>query len=244
MPMLVDITADLAECRAEVEKVRHELGLFLVAAEKTRMAMLFTDASVPSAPIIFANDAFLRLTGLARQEVIGTSFTALLARGTGSDPAAENGNAIADLSGDEPDIFYRRKDGAIFWASLFICPVLDEHGDLVQHFISLIDHTKHHDKQAQCEMLLDELNHRVKNTLSTVQSIVQQSLLATTDPAEIQESIESRLLALSRSHDLLTRRHWEGAALRDLVDAVLTPFSSRSKARPMLCVTRIPLFAG
>ena len=62
-------------------------------------------------------------------------------------------------------------------------------------------------------MLIDELNHRVKNTLSTVQSIVWQALRTGSDPKVIRESIEFRLFALSRSHDLLTRENWESAGL-------------------------------
>jgi two-component sensor histidine kinase len=73
-------------------------------------------------------------------------------------------------------------------------------------------------------MLIDELNHRVKNTLSTVQSIVTQALRRPAEPAAIREAIESRILALSRSHDLLTNTNWEGAGLHELVDTALHPF--------------------
>ena len=73
-------------------------------------------------------------------------------------------------------------------------------------------------------MLIDELNHRVKNTLSTVQSIVWQALRTASDPKVIRESIESRLFALSRSHDLLTRENWESAGLLDIVHDALEPF--------------------
>jgi two-component sensor histidine kinase len=73
-------------------------------------------------------------------------------------------------------------------------------------------------------MLIDELNHRVKNTLSTVQSIVWQTLRTTTDPKAIRQSIESRLFALSRSHDLLTREKWESAGLLDIAHDALEPF--------------------
>jgi two-component sensor histidine kinase len=72
--------------------------------------------------------------------------------------------------------------------------------------------------------LIDELNHRVKNTLSTVQSIVTQALRRPAEPDVIRESIESRILALSQSHDLLTSGNWEGAGLHDLVDTALQPF--------------------
>jgi two-component sensor histidine kinase len=64
----------------------------------------------------------------------------------------------------------------------------------------------------------------VKNTLATVQSIVWQALRNSSDPIVIRESIESRLFALSRSHELLTRENWEGAGLLDLIKAALEPF--------------------
>src|SRR5580704_4685187 len=73
-------------------------------------------------------------------------------------------------------------------------------------------------------MMINELNHRVKNTLATVQSIVWQALRSGSDPKVIRESIESRLFALSRSHDLLTRENWEGAGLLDLVNEAMEPF--------------------
>jgi two-component sensor histidine kinase len=96
-------------------------------------------------------------------------------------------------------------------------------GDNVQYFASLVDLTKHKEDQVRSGMLIDELNHRVKNTLSTVQSIVWQTL-RTTDPKAIRESIESRLFALSRSHDLLTRERWESAGLFDIAHDALEPF--------------------
>ena len=97
------------------------------------------------------------------------------------------------------EILYRRKDGSEFWAALFISPVEDENGDVVQYFASFVDLSKHKQEQAQSKMLIDELNHRVKNTLSAVQSIVRQALQTASDPKVIRESIESRLFALSRS---------------------------------------------
>ena len=62
-------------------------------------------------------------------------------------------------------------------------------------------------------LLINELNHRVKNTLATVQSIAAQTLRAAETTADAREAIETRLLALSRAHDVLTRENWEGADL-------------------------------
>jgi len=209
---------------AEVEGFRKDLGPFVVAAETTRMAMVFTDAREADNPIIFANNAFLSLTGYDREEVLGHSFTSLMARGVDQASLAEVEATLDGRTDLDLDIHYRRKDGSEFWASLFVSPVRDERGNVLQHFASLMDLTRHQQDQVRCRMLIDELNHRVKNTLSTVQSVVSQGLRKTSAPEVIRESIESRLFALSRSHDLLTRENWEGAGLRDLVKTALEPF--------------------
>ena len=65
--------ADQKTAEADVERFQDQLGPFVVAAEKTRMAMIFTNACKDENPIIFANDAFLELTGFAREEVLGVS---------------------------------------------------------------------------------------------------------------------------------------------------------------------------
>lgn len=216
--------ADQRAAEADVDTFRRQLGPFVVAAEKTRMAMIFTNAGKAGNPIIFANDAFLQLTGFARNDVLGTDFMSLMTRGAGSESVAEIEAAFAGRADSEPEICYLRSDGTSFWASLFVSPVSDEAGTVVQHFISFVDNTGQREKQTHCEMLIDELNHRVKNTLSTVQSIIRQALRASDDPKVIRELIESRIFALSRSHDLLTRHKWEGAGLHDLIDAALEPF--------------------
>jgi PAS domain S-box-containing protein len=211
-----------AEC--EVESFRQGGGPFVVAAEETRMPMVFMDATEPGEPIIFANDSFLSLTGYSRDEVLGHSFNFLMAKGADARALAAV-EAAFDASNDHSsEVRYRRKDGSEFWAALFISPVRDPSGHVIQHFASFIDLTEHKEEQAQSRMLIDELNHRVKNTLTTVQSIVAQALRDAADAGEIRESIESRLFALSRSHDLLTRENWESAGLRDIVKEALEPF--------------------
>ena len=224
MPEIVIKSDGQKVAEADVDSFRQDLGPFVVAAETTRMAMLFTDAKADGDPIIFANDAFLELTGYSRKEVLGQSFNFLMARGTDAEALAHIEAAFEGNSKGGLEICYRRKDASVFWSAVLISPVWDESGDLVQHFASFVDLTDHKQEQAQSRMLIDELNHRVKNTLATVQSIVWQALRNTSDPEVIRESIESRLFALSRSHDLLTRENWEGAGMLDLIKAALEPF--------------------
>lgn len=210
---------------ADVERFREALGPFVVAAEETRMAMLFTDAKTPGNPIVFANDAFLEMTGWDRKDVLGKSFNSLMALGASPEALKEIETAVGGHAEIVPEICYRREDGSQFWASISISPVRDESGSIIQHFASFVDHTAHKDEQVNCAMLIDELNHRVKNTLATVQSIVKQSTRTATDPKTIRESIESRIFALSRSHEILARENWMGAGLHDLIDAALEPFA-------------------
>lgn len=221
MSKIIDKSHEQQKAEAEVAEFRERLGPFVVAAETTRMAMVFMDAKEPGNPIIFANDSFLSLTG---KEVLGQDFNFLMAHCADPDALAKIKAEFEGNPKSGTEIRYRRKDGSAFWAALFISPVRDEDGDIVQYFASYIDLTRHKEQQIQSKMLIEELNHRVKNTLSTVQSIVWQAMRTSSDPKVIRESIESRLLALSRSHDLLTLENWDSAGLFDVVKDALEPF--------------------
>jgi PAS domain S-box-containing protein len=210
----------------EVERFRRNLGPFVVAAQTTRMAMVFTAANVADNPIIFANESFIALTKYRREELIGLSFSSLMARGVEPAMLAEVKDAFAGGLEKEFQVRYCRKDGSLFWADVFLTPVRDDHGEIIEYFVSFMDLTKHRLEQDRCNLLIDELNHRVKNTLATVQSIAWQTLRNHTDPEAIRIAIESRLFALSRSHDLLTRQSWEGSGLVDLANAALAPFAA------------------
>ncbi|WP_439533368.1 HWE histidine kinase domain-containing protein [Polymorphobacter sp.] len=207
----------------EVEKFRSELGPFVTATETTRMPMAFTDARAPDHPIIFANDAFLKLIGYERNEVLAQNFNFFLA-GVEEKTLEEVEAAFANPSDKDTEINFHRKDERECWATLFVAPVEDERGDVTQHFLSLIDTTAYKMAEQHAGLLIDELKHRVKNSLMMVQSIVSQAIRNSPDPQAASESIETRIAALSRAHDLLGREKWDGAGLRDLVVEVLAPY--------------------
>ena len=134
-------TNEQEAAEADVDSFRKDLGPFVVATEMTRMAMVFTDAKEPTYPIIFANDSFLTLTGYQTQDVLGHAFNSLLAPGVTPESLKQVEAAFDCESDSDPEIHYRRKDGSEFWASIFVSPVRDETGRVVQHFISLVDLT-------------------------------------------------------------------------------------------------------
>ncbi|MFC1458182.1 sensor histidine kinase [Microvirga arabica] len=81
------------------------------------------------------------------------------------------------------------------------------------------------------KLLINELNHRVKNTLASVQSITVQTLRTATTADSAKEALEGRLLAHSRAHDVLTRENWEGAGLREIIGRAVEPYSSSGQDR-------------
>lgn len=78
--------------------------------------------------------------------------------------------------------------------------------------------------EEQQRLLLDELNHRVKNTLATVQSIAMQTRRNAEGPAAFSEALEGRIQAMARAHDLLTQASWAGAYLSEVIGQTLSPY--------------------
>ena len=81
------------------------------------------------------------------------------------------------------------------------------------------------------KLILEELHHRIKNTLATVSAIASQSLRNATSIAHGQQAIESRLLALGRAHDLLLQARWSSAGLAQIVQGAIEPYDSPEEAK-------------
>jgi PAS domain S-box-containing protein len=81
------------------------------------------------------------------------------------------------------------------------------------------------------ELLLAELNHRVKNTLAIVMSIATQTLRHSTSAEAFRRGFETRIMALAEAHNLLTDGNWEGASLRAMTERVLNPYRDGEHAR-------------
>ena len=89
-----------------------------------------------------------------------------------------------------------------------------------------VDITERKRAEASQHLLLEELNHRVKNTLAMVQSIASQTLRATPAAERFPEAFQSRLQALAQAHDLLTRGQWRGASLHEVAEVTLNPHTT------------------
>jgi two-component sensor histidine kinase len=81
------------------------------------------------------------------------------------------------------------------------------------------------------KLILEELHHRIKNTLATVGAIASQSLRNAPSMRDAQHAIEGRLLALGRAHDLLLQVRWTGADLQKIVRGATEPFDNADRPR-------------
>jgi PAS domain S-box-containing protein len=87
------------------------------------------------------------------------------------------------------------------------------------------DITERKNAEETQQVMVDELNHRVKNTLATVRALSTQTFRTAPSPEAFCEAFEGRLLALSHTHNLLNRSCWTGAGLRDILKQELAPYA-------------------
>ena len=127
-----------------------------------------------------------------------------------------------------------RKDGRVIWLSVRSSPVRADDGHLLYVVRVVQDITERKAAERRQKLLIDELNHRVKNTLATVQSLASQTARGAATPAAFRESFEGRLIALSKAHDQLTMHHWENADLRELLSGSLAPYTGAGSDRVVL----------
>ena len=140
---------------AEVQKFRQALGPFVTAADTTRMPMMFTDAKTSNNFIIYVNQAFLNLTGYDEHEIMGQSFDFLMERGTNPEMLEEIRGSFLGARDLEPLVRYRRKDDTAVWLMIFITPVRDQAGEVVQHFSSFVDVTAQKEEQDRLRAVLE-----------------------------------------------------------------------------------------
>ena len=128
--------------------------------------------------------------------------------------AAEHGRA-------EDDRWHLRADGTRFFANGVMMPLRDEEGRL-QGFLKILrDRTVPRAEEERRKVQLEEMTHRIKNTLTVVQTIAVQTQRHAATPDDFRWTFGARLAALARSHDMLMRGGWEGASLRDIVERTM-----------------------
>lgn len=122
-------------------------------------------------------------------------------------------------------------DGTIRWVNGRGEYVRDDKDRIIRSRGVVMDITERKRAEEHQQLLIHELNHRVKNTLATVQSIASQTLRNAGTMGEARSAMEARLFALSRAHDVLTRENWEGAGLLEIVWEAMAPYRHERETR-------------
>jgi PAS domain S-box-containing protein len=180
--------------------------------------------------LLAANEAVLEMIGKLWEEVEGHTDLDFL-----SDPLQADAVMCSDRQVMEQGRIERveelvsGEDGRerVWYATK--APMRDSNGQVIGLVGVSVDITDRKRDEDRLRLMVNELNHRVKNTLATVQAIALQTLRGTN--TAIRGTLEKRLLAVASAHDVLTREKWEGAALEDVVTGALAPFGGRSSDR-------------
>ncbi|GAA3720528.1 histidine kinase dimerization/phosphoacceptor domain -containing protein [Sphingomonas cynarae] len=200
---------------------------FAAAVRATRMPMVITDPARDDNPIVFCNEAFQQLTGYDRDEIIGRNCRFLQGADTDRDEVAKVRAAVEAQTDIAVDLLNYRKDGTTFWNALYLSPVRNDAGEVVFFFASQLDVTERvqaqriiaeqkvvverevaartGDLKAALEaktLLLHEVDHRVKNNLTMIGSLLRLQARSIPDPA-----ITARLETMLERVDALATVH-------------------------------------
>ena len=116
------------------------------------------------------------------------------------------------------DVSYQRGDDTRFWLRIIGQPVRNKAGAQIGAVVALIDIDREHRLVEQQQLLIGELNHRVKNAFSVVKSIVSMSLRKEKIPSGLRTKIDERLDAYATAHGKLVGTEWDHADLSKIVD--------------------------
>ena len=170
-----------------------------------------------------------QMFGYSAEEIVGQPVTVLIP----SDRLDEEYAILQHVRrGDQVDNFEtvrRCKDGSLINVSLTISPIKGAEGKVVGAVKIARDITRQKRAEAQVIVLAREAEHRAKNLLANVRSMVHLSQSDT--PEGLRKAIEGRIEALANVHSLFVQSRWEGAELGRLVEQELSPYSSRGRRR-------------
>ena len=192
-------------------------------------------ASSPDAMISFSPEGLVRswnrgaeaLFGYAEEEVIGRHGSFLLQPGSPEQSVFEGAMAQGVIRRDAVRV---DREGRGIDVSISANRIVAPDGSIIGVAAVMRDIRARRRAEEHQRLLINELNHRVKNTLAIVQGLAQQSFKHV-DSDDARGAFDGRLLALAAAHNLLTDQRWERAPLGELVAQVLAPYRSDGEQR-------------
>jgi len=218
-----------------------EKSRLLALEQEQRLAATYEHAAIgiseiaPDGQFLRVNEAICTITGYSREDLLANKlFTHTHPDDVDADREAFRKQVAGELEFYSVEKRFIRKDGRPIWISVRSSSVRGADGKLLYVVRVVQDVTERKAAEQRQKLLMDELNHRVKNTLATVQSLASQTARAAQTPTAFRERFEGRLIALSKAHDQLTIHHWESADLRELLSGSLAPYAAAGPDRVVL----------
>lgn len=146
-------TADRSRAEAAIEDLRQRGGVFVDAVRATRMPMVLTDPNLVGNPIVFANEAFLRLSGYSMEEVLGQQPHFMNGPATDPKDVARFSEALRGDLDDIIETVQYRKNGSRFVATVLLSAFKNGQGETSNHFMSWLDVTRRVDAEDEVEDL-------------------------------------------------------------------------------------------
>lgn len=215
----------LAETQRGLSALRESEARFRNMADSAPALIWMTDET---GEISFANMHFDHLFGRPSSALAAGGWQTIVHPEDLPAFSAKLSEAFAERRPVKAEVRVLDRDGEVRWLRCEGVPRLDDTGTYLGYTGCNVDVTDAKRAEEHLLLLIHELNHRVKNTLATVQSIAIQSLrgLDTPEAATAKAAFEARLLALARVHDVLTRESWEGAELGNVVADAIAPLDA------------------
>lgn len=163
-------TPERTRSEQQIDNVREQGGVFVEAVRLTRMPMIVTDATLPGNPIIFANQAFLDLSGYELEEVTGQDPHFMNGPATDAETVSRYEAAMDEGRDENLEILQYRKDGQPFRAMLFASPLDDGQGTVLHHFLSYLDITRRVEAEQALRQLTEQLEAKVEARTAELQS--------------------------------------------------------------------------
>jgi PAS domain S-box-containing protein len=215
------IWRDITEARAAERRLAQSEARYREIGDGLPMAAWLSRAN---GKLEFINQAMADALGRPRSALLGDGWIGCI------DPEdrASLLQARDDARENHGSVHYegrfRRPDGELRIIQLYGRPRFDSDGAFRGHVGIAADVTERRHAEHRQRLLINELNHRVKNTLAIVQSLVRHTLRDHAAPDVLEEAVTDRLLALSAAHDVLNREHWTGANVADIARELMRPF--------------------
>ena len=215
----VGISFDITERKRAEEDLRESEGRFRTIFEQANDFLITTTLDQKVTQV---NPAVLAALGYAEEELVGHPISDFMDPDQFEISRAAVAKKLAEGGTTRLTLTVRAKDGReLIWETNSRLTADEQGNPTGLHAIGR-DVTQAKRDEAHLRLLIDELNHRVKNTLAIVQGIAQQTFKTGAEPVAARRAFEGRLAALSEAHNLLTREHWGPVSMAQIIgDAVM-----------------------